>query len=80
MSGIADSDERKAELKALIASGIFAKAPSLALLLDYVCTKYFEGQANEIKEYSIAVEALGRPPSFDPKQDSIVRVEAFRLR
>ena len=80
MSGTPDQNECKAELKALIASGIFAKAPSLALLLDYVCTKYFEGQANQIKEYSIAVEALGRPSSFDPKQDSIVRVEAFRLR
>jgi hypothetical protein len=67
-------------VQALIASGIFTKAPSLALLLGYVCNKYFEGQANQIKEYSIAVEALGRPASFDPKQDSIVRVEAFRLR
>ena len=73
-------DRCKAELEAVIASGIFAKAPSLALLLEYVCDKYFEGQAHQVKEYNIAVEALGRPPSFDPRQDSIVRVEAFRLR
>ena len=72
--------QHRAELEAVIASGIFAKAPSLALLLDYICTKFFEGQANQIKEYNIAVEALSRPPSFDPRQDSIVRVEAFRLR
>ena len=80
MSAILDLDQCKVELDAVIASGIFAKAPSLALLLEYVCAKYFEGQANQIKEYNIAVEALGRPPSFDPRQDSIVRVEAFRLR
>jgi len=80
MSAVPDPDHCKAELAAVIASGIFAKAPSLALLLEYVCTKYFEGQANQIKEYNIAVEALGRPGSFDPRQDSIVRVEAFRLR
>jgi len=80
MPAVPDLDRCKAELEAVIASGIFAKAPSLALLLDYICTKYFEGQANQIKEYNIAVEALGRPPSFDPRQDSIVRVEAFRLR
>jgi hypothetical protein len=77
---IPDQDQCKAELEAVIASGIFAKAPSLALLLEYVCRKYFEGQGNQVKEYNIAVEALGRPTSFDPKQDSIVRVEAFRLR
>jgi hypothetical protein len=80
MSALLDLEQSKAELRAVIASGIFAKAPSLALLLEYVCAKYFEGQAGQIKEYNIAVEALGRPPSFDPRQDSIVRVEAFRLR
>ncbi|MBA4182334.1 MAG: hypothetical protein C0506_17260, partial [Anaerolinea sp.] len=31
-------------------------------------------------EYNIAVEALNRPPDFDQKKDSIVRVEAHRLR
>src|SRR5450755_2055934 len=80
MSVAVDLDQSKAELEAVIASGIFAKAPSLALLLDYVCTKFFEGNACQVKEYNIAVEALGRPASFDPRQDSIVRVEAFRLR
>jgi hypothetical protein len=35
---------------------------------------------NEIKEYNIAVEALGRPADFEPSKDSIVRVEAHRLR
>ena len=80
MSAVPDPDQCKAELAAVIASGIFAKAPSLALLLEYVCARYFNGQANQIKEYNVAVEALGRPASFDPRQDSIVRVEAFRLR
>ncbi len=42
--------------------------------------KYFEGTADQIKEYNIAVEALGRPADFDQKRDSIVRVEAHRLR
>src|SRR5262249_23121592 len=54
--------------------------PNLAQLLTYVCAKYFEGTAEQIKEYNIAVDALGRPPDFDQKRDSIVRVEAHRLR
>src|SRR5712692_7561718 len=73
-------EQEKQELDALIASGIFARAPSLEQLLTYVCGKYFEGEAEQIKEYSIAVEALGRSPEFDQKRDSIVRVEAHRLR
>src|SRR5580700_7338741 len=72
--------EEKAELEAVFASGIFSRAPGLAHMLNYVCTKYFEGQSDQVKEYNIAVEALGRPADFDQKRDSIVRVEAHRLR
>src|ERR1700722_12587909 len=72
--------EEKAELEAVFASGIFSRAPGLAHMLRYVCTKYFEGQSDQVKEYNIAVEALVRPADFDQKRDSIVRVEAHRLR
>jgi len=74
------SENEKLELESLLASGIFNRAPNLAHLLRYVCTKHFDGAADQIKEYNIAVEALGRPPDFDQKKDSIVRVEAHRLR
>jgi hypothetical protein len=70
----------KAELEHLLATGIFERSPGLAQLLTYVCGKYFQGTSGEIKEYNIAVEALGRPPDFDQKRDSIVRVQFHRLR
>src|SRR5262249_29463573 len=34
----------------------------------------------ELKETSIGVEVFGRPADYDPKQDSIVRTEAGKLR
>ncbi|QOY86939.1 hypothetical protein [Paludibaculum fermentans] len=64
----------------MIASGIFARAPSLAQFLSYICKKHFAGESHLIKETNIALEALGRTEGFDPKKDSIVRVEAHRLR
>jgi hypothetical protein len=70
----------KAELDHVLASGIFDRSPGLAQLLTYVCSQYFQGTAAEIKEYNIAVEALGRPASFDQKRDSIVRAQFHRLR
>ncbi|MBL0155653.1 MAG: hypothetical protein IPP47_00870 [Bryobacterales bacterium] len=70
----------QAELAAVLSSGIFARAPSLAQLLSYICLKHFNGEHHLIKEYNIAVDALGRPADFDQKRDSIVRVEAHRLR
>ena len=48
--------------------------------MTYVCEKYFEGAIDEIKEYNIAVHALGRPETFDPQVDTIVRVTAHALR
>ncbi|MCS7041320.1 MAG: malectin [Bryobacteraceae bacterium] len=64
----------------MLSSDIFHRAPTLAQLLAYICERYFRGEIELIKEYSIAVEALGRPAGFDQKRDSIVRVEAHRLR
>jgi Malectin domain len=75
-----DHQLEKSEVEALLGSGIFSRAPNLVQILNYACAKYFEGSSEEIKEYNIAVEALGRPQDFDQKRDSIVRVEAHRLR
>jgi len=80
MPTIAAFDQEKSELDSVLSSGILERAPSLAHLLTYVCSKYFDGAGEQIKEYNIAVEALGRPPDFDQKKDSIVRVEAHKLR
>jgi hypothetical protein len=80
MQPTTDTAPERLELAALLASGIFGRAPNLALVLNYICTKYFDGTAEQIKEYNIAVEALGRPADFDQRSDSIVRVEAHRLR
>ena len=80
MAATAQSHIERAELEAVLESGILHRAPNLASFLRYVCERYFEGFAGQIKEYSIAVDALGRPADFDQKKDSIVRVEAHRLR
>jgi len=70
----------RAELEAVLASGIFSRAPALAHMLNYICERSFAGEAESIKEYNIAVDAFHRSPDFDQKRDSIVRVEAHRLR
>jgi hypothetical protein len=80
MSAELDLQAERAELEAVLASEAFARSPIVAQMLKYICERHFSGQAHEIKEYNIAVEAFGRPPSFDQTKDSIVRVEAHRLR
>ena len=70
----------RAELAEVLSSELFRKSPNLARLLEYICTKYFEGSTGDLKEYHIGVEALGRSADFDPTTSSIVRVEIHRLR
>jgi Malectin domain len=75
-----DVDEQRAELKSVLESAQFTRAPKLAQLLSYLCEKLFAGESYHIKEYSIGLEVFQRGESFDQNSDSIVRVEANRLR
>jgi hypothetical protein len=72
--------EEREELAAVLRSPEFARAPRLAQLLEYLCEKVFSGETAQIKEYSVGVELFGRGDGFDQNADSIVRVEANRLR
>src|SRR5215469_3117373 len=80
MGALVDFSRESSELQEILSSDLFDRSPMLAQLLKYVCTKYFEGSADSIKEYSIAVNVLGRSSDFDPKKDSIIRVQFHRLR
>jgi hypothetical protein len=73
-------EEEWQELRAVLQSEIFKKAPNLLHFLEYVAEQHFAGKADQIKEYSIAVQALHRPEQFDPQSDTIVRVTAHALR
>lgn len=74
------ADMVRAALERMLASDAFRASPQLASFLRYVVEATLRGEAERIKGYTIAVEALGRSANFDPQADPIVRVEAARLR
>jgi hypothetical protein len=49
-------------------------------LLTYLADKSLAGEADDLKEYAIGVDAFGKPPSYDPRQESVVRMHVARLR
>jgi hypothetical protein len=73
-------EAERAELQAVLESHLFARSPTLTHLLSYLCEKTFAGESGQIKEYSVGLEVFDRRDSFDPDTDSIVRVQANRLR
>jgi hypothetical protein len=70
----------RAELQAVVESPLFSRSPVLTHLLSYLCEKTFAGETEQIKEYSVALDVFDRRDSFDQNTDSIVRVQANRLR
>ncbi|MCG8357586.1 MAG: hypothetical protein MI920_18640 [Kiloniellales bacterium] len=57
-----------------------SRSKRLSGFLRYIVDESLAGRAELISGYSIAVDVFGKPESFDPTIDSIVRVEAGRLR
>lgn len=72
--------EEMAEVSVVLASPLFQRAAGISQVLRYLSQMYFEGRSAEVKEYTIAVEALGRKPDFDPQSNAIVRVDLYHLR
>lgn len=67
-------------LALLLNSDNLKRAPAQQKILRYIVQRTLDGEASNLKAYTIAVEALGRKDGFDPGTDPIVRVQAMRLR
>ena len=52
----------------------------LVQLLTFVVSSTLRGEATQLKETTIGVSVFGRSPDYDPKVDTIVRSQAWRLR
>jgi len=68
------------ELERVLRSVAFARAGRLRRFLEYVVRQDLAGNGGLLKEYQIGVAVFDRGPDFDPRIDTIVRVEAIKLR
>jgi hypothetical protein len=75
-----DIDQARAEVERIAGSTLFRNAPVLQRLLRYLSTCALEGSEGDLKESIIGVEVFERSHGYDPKIDTIVRVQAHRLR
>jgi eukaryotic-like serine/threonine-protein kinase len=73
-------DAIRAELEKVVSSAAFQGAGRSGKLLRFLVERTVNGLGDQLKEFTLGVEALGRGATFDPRTDSIVRVEASRLR
>ena len=79
LNGVPASDVQ-AELDRVLKSRVFIHSHRIRRFLQFVVEECLYGRQHRLKEYLIGLEVFNRHDDFDPRVDSIVRVEARRLR
>jgi predicted ATPase len=74
------SEAVREQLARILRSNALANAPSLSRFLSFIVEHSLRENAAPLKEYLLGVDVFGRADSFDPATDTIVRVQARRLR
>lgn len=82
MDVFADIDQERVRQYAdkVLASPYFCNSPRQQRFLDYLVSHSLNDETEHLKGYTIAVEVFDKEVDFDPSMDSIVRVEATRIR
>ncbi len=70
----------RSQLQNIIAGQEFAKSERLCRFLRFTVERSLAGEAGQLNQYTLGIDVFDRGKSYDPRIDSIVRVEACRLR
>ena len=81
-NSLSDTDQKviRDQLNRLLHSRQFEKSRRRRQFLEYIVNETLAGRSDRLTGYHLALEVFGRPDTFDPVIDPVVRVEAARLR
>ena len=68
------------QLTRVVNSPKFVSSARLCRFLSHIVNRAIDGDLDNLKEFTIAMEVFDRTSDYDPNIDAIVRVEARRLR
>ena len=74
------ADQVRDALERILASDVFARSERARDLLRYLVEQDVAGNADRLKGFSIGVDVFHKDDQFDPATDTVVRVQAGRLR
>jgi hypothetical protein len=77
---IPELDANQVQVRRIVQSKAFKGSEVHRNLLNYLAEKSLAGEAHALKEYTVGLDVFGKPPSYDPRQESVVRMHAGRLR
>lgn len=68
------------QLKRVLASPHFSETTRMKRFLTHLVNEALAGRADDLKGYALGVDVFDKPDDFDPGIDTIVRVQANKLR
>jgi|ERR1043166_1760278 len=77
---VPELDQHRIQIQRIIASKAFKTSEVHRNLLNYLAEKSLAGEAHNLKEYTVGLDVFGKPASYDPRQESVVRMHVGRLR
>lgn len=69
-----------AQIQRILQSKAFRTSEIHRTLLSYLADKSISGTADNLKEYTVGLDVFAKPDSYDPRQESTVRMHVARLR
>src|ERR1700690_2927204 len=77
---VAEAEIHQAQVRRILQSKAFRTSEVHRNLLNYLAEKSLSGEAGSLKEYTVGLEVFQKPESYDPRQESVVRMHMARLR
>lgn len=77
---ILELEASSAQIQRILQSKTFRTSEVHRNLLSYLADKSLAGEADSLKEYTVGLDVFAKPSSYDPRQESTVRMHVARLR
>ncbi len=77
---VAELEANQTQVQRIIQSKAFRTSEVHRNLLHYLAEKSLSGTADSLKEYTVGLDVFAKPASYDPRQESVVRMHVARLR
>jgi hypothetical protein len=68
------------QVRRILLSKAFRTSEVHRNLLNYLAEKSLSGEAGGLKEYTVGLDVFAKPETYDPRQESVVRMHMARLR
>src|SRR6516165_4430475 len=77
---VLEIEARQSQVHRILQSKAFRTSEVQRNLLSYLAAKSISGNADSLKEYTVGLDVFAKPASYDPRQESVVRMHMARLR